>query len=110
MYRMAIMGFISGHTGLDPSKLIKLAIVHDIAESLVGDITPHDGISNETKFELEQKAIQKLQSQLGEDTPPAQELSQLWHEYEEATTQEALLVKDFDKLEMILQASEYEAS
>eukprot|EP00983_Pelagomonas_calceolata_P125728 1161231-Pelagomonas_calceolata.AAC.7 len=28
----------------------------------------------------------------------------LWHEYEEAQTPEALLVKDFDKLEMIIQA------
>lgn len=38
----------------------------------------------------------------------AQEIESLWHEYEAGATEEAKLVKDFDKLEMILQASEYE--
>jgi putative hydrolase of HD superfamily len=38
----------------------------------------------------------------------AQEISGLWAEYEAADTPEALLVKDFDKFEMIMQALEYE--
>jgi 5'-deoxynucleotidase YfbR-like HD superfamily hydrolase len=38
----------------------------------------------------------------------AQEIYALWCEYEEATTKEALLVKDLDKFEMIVQALEYE--
>lgn len=38
----------------------------------------------------------------------AQEISGLWEEYEDASTPEALLVKDFDKFEMIMQALEYE--
>ena len=38
----------------------------------------------------------------------AQEVSELWEEYESCATPEAKLVKDFDKLEMILQAAEYE--
>jgi len=38
----------------------------------------------------------------------AQEISGLWEEYEAASTPEALLVKDFDKFEMIMQALEYE--
>jgi len=32
----------------------------------------------------------------------------LWHEYEAQSTPESHLVKDFDKLEMIIQAHEYE--
>ena len=32
----------------------------------------------------------------------------LWAEYEEATSPEALFVKDLDKYEMIVQAFEYE--
>lgn len=39
-----------------------------------------------------------------------QELFALWQEYEEAKTPEALLVKDLDKFEMIVQAFEYEKS
>lgn len=38
----------------------------------------------------------------------AQEVEVLWHEYEAQSTPESHLVKDFDKLEMIIQAHEYE--
>jgi putative hydrolase of HD superfamily len=38
----------------------------------------------------------------------AQEITSLWQEYEDAATPEALLVKDLDKFEMIVQALEYE--
>ena len=30
-----------------------MALVHDLAESLVGDITPHDGVSKEEKYRRE---------------------------------------------------------
>merc|ERR1712238_611689 len=36
------------------------------------------------------------------------EILELWKEYEEGATPKAKLVKDMDKLEMILQALEYE--
>eukprot|EP00879_Flechtneria_rotunda_P019961 GHRR01020982.1.p2 GENE.GHRR01020982.1~~GHRR01020982.1.p2 ORF type:complete len:143 (+),score=51.72 GHRR01020982.1:521-949(+) len=38
----------------------------------------------------------------------ALEVETLWHDYEAQTTPESHLVKDFDKLEMIIQAHEYE--
>lgn len=38
----------------------------------------------------------------------AVEVASLWHEYESCSSPEAQLVKDFDKLEMIIQAYEYE--
>lgn len=38
----------------------------------------------------------------------AREVEVLWHEYEAQATPESHLVKDFDKLEMIIQAHEYE--
>lgn len=42
------------------------------------------------------------------DTTMAQEIVDLWQEYEDASTPEALFVKDLDKFEMIVQALEYE--
>lgn len=36
------------------------------------------------------------------------QIENLWNEYEAASTPEARFVKDLDKLEMILQAHEYE--
>jgi putative hydrolase of HD superfamily len=38
----------------------------------------------------------------------AQEVDVLWHEYEQQCSPEAHLLKDFDKLEMIIQAHQYE--
>eukprot|EP00879_Flechtneria_rotunda_P024850 GHRR01026369.1.p3 GENE.GHRR01026369.1~~GHRR01026369.1.p3 ORF type:complete len:113 (+),score=54.88 GHRR01026369.1:285-623(+) len=45
---------------------------------------------------------------LGPNTQAALEVETLWHDYEAQTTPESHLVKDFDKLEMIIQAHEYE--
>ncbi len=38
----------------------------------------------------------------------ANEISSLWLEYEEGTSIEAALARELDKLEMIIQADEYE--
>ena len=89
MYRMALLGLIATSTSLDTTRLIKLAIVHDIAEAIVGDITPHDGVAADEKHRREAAAIHELQRALGGSTVPAQEVAQLWHEYEAATTPEA---------------------
>lgn len=45
-----------------------MALVHDVAESIVGDITPHDGVSNEDKHKRESDAIQEIKGLLGEGT------------------------------------------
>ncbi|GLE04286.1 hypothetical protein PINS_up013201 [Pythium insidiosum] len=109
MYRMGICGLLIDEVNpsVNRSKCIKMAIVHDLAESLVGDITPHDGVSNEDKHRMEREALDKICATLG-DSPAAEEIKSLWHEYEQGTTEEARMVKDFDKFEMILQADEYE--
>lgn len=39
--------------GVNKDKCIKMAIVHDLAESLVGDITPYDGVTVEDKHTQE---------------------------------------------------------
>ncbi|KAF0773668.1 hypothetical protein AaE_002133, partial [Aphanomyces astaci] len=108
MYRMAMCTLLlDGDSSLDKTRCIKMAIVHDLAESFVGDITPHDGVSNDEKHRLELNAIDDICSRLGH-SQAALEIKELWHEYEDAKSDEAKLVKDFDKFEMILQADEYE--
>lgn len=34
--------------------LLSVCLMHDLAESVVGDITPHDGVSKEEKRVLEE--------------------------------------------------------
>ncbi|KAG6427806.1 hypothetical protein SASPL_112053 [Salvia splendens] len=108
MYRMGLMALIaSDNPSVNREKCIKMAIVHDIAEAIVGDITPSDGVPKEEKSRREQEALQKMCELLG-GGERAQEIKELWMEYEQNSSMEAKVVKDFDKVEMILQALEYE--
>lgn len=99
----------------DTNRCLKMALVHDLAEATLGDITPHCGVSDVDKHALELSAITQLTSNLtgGIDSNgglalAGKDILELWKEYEEGTTNEAKLVKDMDKLEMTLQALEYE--
>ena len=38
-------------------RCIKFSIIHDLAEVIVGDITPRDGISEEKKHAMEDEGI-----------------------------------------------------
>ena len=111
-FRIALMAFVfglqqqQGEGSLDVQKLVTIALVHDISESIVGDITPHCGISKEEKNRLEVEAMQKLKHALGDVA--GETIEALWLEYENGSSREARVVKELDKLEMLLQASEYE--
>ncbi|KAL7449621.1 hypothetical protein ACHAWC_001670 [Mediolabrus comicus] len=110
MYRMSLMAMIASFSNesLDTNRCIKLALIHDLAEAKVGDITPHCGVSDEEKYKLELGTMEQIQSMLGH-LLGGDEILDLWKEYEEGSTTEAKLLKDLDKIEMILQAQEYEA-
>jgi putative hydrolase of HD superfamily len=96
--------------GLDASKCVKLALIHDVAEAIVGDITPHCGVSKAEKSQREAVAMAQLQAMLGTALwrSAGEEMRALWQEYESGESEEARLLKDLDKLEMLLQAHEYE--
>ncbi|XP_026173858.1 5'-deoxynucleotidase HDDC2 [Mastacembelus armatus] len=106
MYRMAMMSLTITDPTVDKDRCIKLALVHDMAECLVGDITPSDNISKAEKHRREEEAMTHLTGLLPEGLK--QEIYGLWEEYESQNSPEARLVKQFDLLEMILQAHEYE--
>ncbi|XP_066325102.1 uncharacterized protein [Miscanthus floridulus] len=108
MYRMGVMALVAADLpGVDRNRCVKMAIVHDIAEAIVGDITPSDGVPKEEKSRREKEALDHMCELLGGGSR-AQEIRELWMEYEENASLEAKVVKDFDKIEMILQALEYE--
>ncbi|XP_028296028.1 5'-deoxynucleotidase HDDC2 isoform X2 [Gouania willdenowi] len=106
MYRMAIMCLTITDPGVDKDRCIRIALVHDMAECIVGDITPSDNISKEEKHRREEEAMRHLTELLPQGLK--QDIYSLWEEYENQSSAEARLVKQFDSLEMILQAHEYE--
>lgn len=108
---MSLIAATSNSTIVDSNKCLKMALVHDLAEAQVGDITPHCGISDDDKHQQELSAMAQMTSHLQSSSSlglAGNEILALWKEYEEGTSMEAKLVKDMDKLEMILQALEYE--
>ncbi|KAL0228740.1 hypothetical protein GEMRC1_013360 [Eukaryota sp. GEM-RC1] len=108
-FRLSLFALSFGHLipGVDVSKAVFMSIVHDLAESIVGDITPHDThISKEQKLAMELSAIQQLTKDLPSDL--SHTVSSLFYEYEDQSSPTAVFVKLMDKFEMILTAAEYE--
>ena len=105
MYRMALSIFLLP-SNFDTSKLIKMALVHDLAESIVGDITPYDGVTVEDKKNRELLAMIEIGKLIPEESK--NEIMKLWQEYEDCFTEDSWIVKDLDKFDMILQGFEYE--
>ncbi|KAF1074843.1 HD domain-containing protein [Halodesulfovibrio sp. MK-HDV] len=84
---------------LDALKILHLCIVHDMGETIHGDIPAPEQTGS--KDEQERNDMVDLLRPLPEDMQ--KEIMDLWEEYESAKTPEARLVKALDKLETILQ-------
>lgn len=107
MYRMSMLSFFITDPSINRDKLMKICLCHDLAEAIVGDITPYDGVSKEEKKKLEEDALRMIVGNIGH-AEIADEILSLWLEYENGTSKEAEIAKNLDKFEMIIQADEYE--
>ena len=94
---------------VDYTKMLELALVHDIAEGKTGDYTVANQLANpELKKEKQKReaiAIKELKSML--PPPLNKKVSNLYKEYEEKKTLESKIVSMLDKLEANLQANQY---
>ncbi len=84
---------------LDPLKMIKMSIVHDLGEAINGDIPAPQQSAG--KADQEKKDLLDLLRPLPEEL--SNELLQLWEDYEHAQSPEARVVKALDKFETLLQ-------
>lgn len=91
---------------LDRERALRMAIVHDLAESLIGDLPRplRRFIPDETKHAAEHAALEEILATY----PHADALRSAWEEYHEGTSAEAKVVKDADRLDMMIQAYMYE--
>lgn len=104
-YRTALMAMVvSDIRGLDSGKAMRLALLHDLPESLVGDAMPEER-SGKSKSDLETKAMEEIVGGLPSRVRGL--LMETWSEYLEGKSKEAQLVRQLDKLEMAIQAKEY---
>jgi putative hydrolase of HD superfamily len=105
-YSMAIMGMIiSDLENYNSEKILKMILLHDLAESKIGDFTPNQ-ISKENKIKIENNAYDEIINTL----PEAIKLQygKIWEEYQKHESPESKIVHQIDKLEMALQAKMYQ--
>ena len=104
-YSMAVISMVISDLGnYNSEKIIKMVLLHDLAESKIGDYIPEQ-LSKEKKIELENNAFNEIIKNLP-DLIKSQYL-QIWQEYQENNSIESKLVHQIDKLEMVLQANIY---
>ncbi|ETS82331.1 hypothetical protein PFICI_04207 [Pestalotiopsis fici W106-1] len=114
MYRMSLMTMLcppSLASRIDLPKCMKMCLIHDMAESLVGDITPVDGVAKPEKSRREAETMDYISNGLlgGVYSGLAgAEIRAIWQEYEDSKTLESLFVHDIDKMELLCQMVEYE--
>lgn len=95
---------IAEQKGLNSKKAMKMALLHDLVESITGDYMPDD-LSKNIKISKEAEAMKNILNKL--PTKMCSSYSKLWEEYMSMSSREAILVHEIDKLEMALQANDY---
>ncbi|WP_426334348.1 HD domain-containing protein [Paenibacillus silvae] len=102
-WHLAMMALIlQGHSNKDVDilKVVKMLLVHDLVEIDAGDTFAYDTQGNTDKYERELKAAHRLFGMLPEQQ--AEELLNLWIEFERKETQEARFASSLDRLQPII--------
>ncbi len=104
-----LLADLAQRQGLEPDveKILRMALLHDLTEARTGDLP------NTIKRYFDKGALHKADQQIADEMLSAlgaigEEYLLLWQEYEERTSLEARIVKAADKLDLLLQAREYE--
>lgn len=102
---MKLAHAINKHYNLDVDidKVLKMLLVHEFGEILIGDITPFDNVTVEEKESIEHIAFKNVVSMLSDK----KELYSLMKEFDEHNTKESKFAYMCDKLEAQLQAKVY---
>jgi putative hydrolase of HD superfamily len=87
--------------GIDLARLLKICLIHDLGETLHGDVPAPRQAAEPSKAAREREDLESVLAPL--PVRLREELTALWDEYESAKTPEAQLAKGLDKLETILQ-------
>lgn len=93
---------------LDVERVLTIAVLHDLAEARLTDLPgpARRLIPEDVKSRAEATALASILGPL----PSADRLLSAWREFEDETTPEGRLVRDADKLEMMIQCTRYERS
>lgn len=85
---------------VDVLQVIKMVLIHDLVEIDAGDTYLYDEAGNGTKAAREQKAAERIFNILPGDQ--AEELFQLWQEFEDRKTPESKFANTLDRIQPVL--------
>lgn len=85
---------------IDVLKVVKMVLIHDLVEIDAGDTFCYDEKANEDKEHRENRAAERIFNILPQEQ--AEEIWQLWREFEEMNTPEARFAACLDRLEPLL--------
>ncbi|MBU4124274.1 MAG: HD family hydrolase [Nanoarchaeota archaeon] len=108
-FRTALLAMlIADNEGLNANKLIRMALLHDLEEAIIGDITTFhkEKIGKNKIIELGKKELEKHLSKLPKQLQ--KKYINLWKENEEGKTKYSKLLKQIDYIEMMIQCLEYQ--
>ncbi|MBA2759434.1 MAG: HD domain-containing protein [Chloroflexia bacterium] len=126
-----LIGWITADDGLDRDRVLKLTLVHDLAEAITGDPPPYDRADVPPASDVgavrdffSQRHVRAAEDKIAKDEQErtmmremtdlmpeavADEIAGLWAEYEAQETPEARFAKDLDRFEAFSQARAYQA-
>ncbi|RKZ21914.1 oxetanocin [bacterium] len=101
-YRTALISYLLATLigNVDREKVLRIALVHDLAEGLIGDLP------------LEAKRYAKIDEISAFNDIPGlpEEFLNDFKEFQERSTEEAMIVRAADKIDLLLQVLDYEKS
>lgn len=109
---LAMMALAIAHElNLDANKMVKMALVHDVAEFVTGDVVIATLPPDEREQAKKKKRIAEQDAMRDIFLPHGkfgQMCLDLWHEYEDGSSPEARVLHELDKLEACIQAVLYQ--
>ncbi len=112
-YRVSLLSMILADllkthgVSLDAEKVMRMALLHEVAEARIGDIPfpALEYIAEDVKENGEKAAVKSMFGAFGD---VGEKYIEIWEEFESNTSVEGQLVRAADKLELMIQAYEYE--
>lgn len=113
-FKTALMAMVladSLRIKVDKEKLVKMALIHDIGESIIGDVIQYKKSTGKVIPEIrvrKHKAELVAISKIFRTIPNGKSYIKLYKEFDAQKSREARIFNELDRLEMVFQALEYE--
>jgi len=107
-FGVAVLSLFEGtRRGYNVGRMLTLALIHDLEEAITLDLSPED--KNRLGWKKVRSLRKAARTRIANSVPMEERVqyTRMWRDLETGRTREARLVKDLDKLEMLLQARRY---